>query len=167
MDSVHLTHITHLTRYHCRARTLILLSEDKPYVLWALQVCVSAVILCFALAALYVSSVSRVCVYMCVCVCHTLTQPHTLTQVTWQSLLRTVSPTIAITVILPMLYLITLVYPPTLRSLFIPSFFYCFPASFSLSTALLQALQRSSRSSKFKLKMIALTSVFLCFLFTW
>ncbi|XP_064392695.1 potassium channel subfamily T member 1-like [Halichondria panicea] len=129
-----------------QARAVVLLTEDKPYVLWALQVLVSLVNLCNALSVLYVTS-----------------------GVTWQSALRTLSPSIALTLVLPLLYLLTLFYPPILRNLFIPSFFYCFPARLCFSTAILQALQRStqSRPSTFRLKMITLTSMFLCFLFTW
>lgn len=84
-------------------------------------------------------------------------------------MLRSLSPTVGIMVIIPLLNFITLCYPPVLRNLFVPSFLYCWPAMYSFTTAIILALQRNaqSRPSSFRLKVITLASVFICFMFTW
>lgn len=70
---------------------------------------------------------------------------------------------------IPFLFLITLLYPPVLKDIFIPSFLYCWPAAQSLSAAVIQSLQRKVYRvpNNFKLEVIRLVIFLVCFIFTW
>jgi hypothetical protein len=72
-------------------------------------------------------------------------------------------------IFIPSLFLLTLLYPPVLKNIFIPSFLYCWPAAQSLSAAVIQSLQRKVYTipNNFKLDVVRLVIFLVCFIFTW
>ena len=152
--------------------------------------CVCVCVSC-AVSLMYCLSISLGCKFhghIPQCLCHTLcvnskSFPHLslnhslypnnisslLQSWAWQTLLKTAELSVLIIIIVPVLYFLTLIYPPLLKDLFIPAFFYCWPAGRAVTVAMIQVLQRGMhrRTNSFRLKAISLAVMFLCFLFTW
>ncbi len=70
---------------------------------------------------------------------------------------------------IPFLFVLTLLYPPFLKDLFIPSFLYCWPAAQFLTAAVVQSLQRKAYKipNNFRVEVARLIIYLICFIFTW
>ncbi len=76
---------------------------------------------------------------------------------------------VLVVLLMPIIYLLTLLYPPVLKNLFVPSFLYCWPAGQGLTVAIVQSLQRKSykNPNHFKVEGVRLAIFLACFVFTW
>lgn len=83
--------------------------------------------------------------------------------------LKTLDFSLSVVLFIPLLFLITMMYPPFLKDLFVPSFLYCWPAAQSLATAVVQSLQRKAyrAPNNFRVEMARLVIFLVCFIFTW
>lgn len=83
--------------------------------------------------------------------------------------LKALDFSLAVNLFVPFLYLVTLLYPPVLKDLFVPSFLYCWPAAQSLAAAVVQSLQRKVYRipNNFRVEMARLVIFLFCFIFTW
>ena len=96
--------------------------------------------------------------------------PLSLSLQSWSclALMKVVDFPLFVSIIIPVLYFITLIYPPKLKDLFVPAFLYCWPAKQAITAAVIQKLQRKHYAfNSFRLEAVRLFAFLVCFVFTW
>ena len=132
------------------------------------QVIIALMQFTYDIIILYVSEVSRRirCLLFLIIYISSLS----LSLQSWSilAIMKVIDFPLFISIIIPLLYFITLIYPPKLKDLFVPAFLYCWPAKQAITAAVIQKLQRKYYAfNSFRLEAVRLFAFLICFVFTW